>query len=65
MQDLKLSEVNIFERYFSFCLQVQIAEKLSHEKIVLFNHFQCTVKETNASKLCDSMKEELPENITQ
>ena len=31
----------------------------------LFNNFQCTVKETNASKLCDSMKEELPESITQ
>ena len=31
----------------------------------LFNHFQRTVKETDASKSCDSMKEELPENITQ
>ena len=30
----------------------------------LFNYFQPTVKETNASKLCDSMKEELPESIT-
>ena len=26
----------------------------------LFNHFQRTVKQTDASKLCDSMKEELP-----
>ena len=31
----------------------------------LFNHFQRTVKQTDASKLCDSMKEELPEGITQ
>ena len=31
----------------------------------LFNHFQRTVKETDASKLCDSMKEELPESIPQ
>ena len=31
----------------------------------LFNCFQRTVKETNTSKLCDSMKEELPESITQ
>ena len=27
--------------------------------------FQCTVKETDASKLCGSMNEELPEIITQ
>ena len=31
----------------------------------LFNHSQSTVKETDDSKLCDSMKEELPESITQ
>ena len=31
----------------------------------LFNHFQRTVKETDGSKLCGSMKEELPEIITQ
>ena len=30
-----------------------------------FNHFQRPVKETHASKLCNSIKEELPENITQ
>ena len=30
----------------------------------LFSHFQRTVKETDASKLCNSMKEELPESIT-
>ena len=30
----------------------------------LFNYFQRTVKESNTSKLCDSMKEELPESIT-
>ena len=29
------------------------------------NHFQRKVKETDASKLCDSMKEELPESITE
>ena len=29
----------------------------------LFKHFQQTVKETRASKLCDFMKEKLPESI--
>ena len=28
-------------------------------------HFQRTVKETDATKLCDPMKEKLPESITQ
>ena len=64
MQDSKLFKVDIFEWYFGFCLQAKIAEQLLHEKISLFNHSQRTVKETHASKLCDSMKE-LPENITQ
>ena len=36
-----------------------------HEKMSLLNHFQRTVKETDASKLCDSIKYELPESITQ
>ena len=31
----------------------------------LFNHFQRTVKKADAAKLCDSMKAELPESITQ
>ena len=31
----------------------------------LFNHFQRTVKEMDASKLTDSMTKELPESITQ
>ena len=30
-----------------------------------FNHFQRIANETDASKLCDTMKEELPESITQ
>ena len=29
----------------------------------LFNHFQRTTKETDTSKLCDSMEEVLPESI--
>ena len=33
--------------------------------MLLFNHFQHTIKEADASKLCDSMKEELPESITE
>ena len=31
----------------------------------LFNHFQRIAKETDTSKLCDSMKEEVPKTITQ
>lgn len=31
----------------------------------LFNYFQREVKETDTSKVCDSMKEKLPESITQ
>ena len=64
MQDSKLFKVDIFEWYFGFRLQAKITEQLLHEKMSLFNHFQRTVKETHASKLCDSMKQ-LPENITQ
>ena len=33
--------------------------------MTLFNHFQRTVKETDASKLYDYMEEELRESITQ
>ena len=34
-----------------------------HEKMLLFNHFQHTVKETDASKSYNSMKEDLPGSI--
>ena len=71
MQDSELLEVDIFEWYFGFCLQVQIqnSKNVLNEdeigKMFLFNHFQHAVTEPNTSKLCDSMKTELSESITE